>query len=571
MRNAEIAKVLRETATLLELKEDNYFRIRAYYKAADNIESATEDVETLSQEKRLTDIAGIGKDLASKIEGIINTNTFSLYEQLKKEIPQGLLEMLDIPGLGPETVKLIYEKLKIDTVDKLFEAAKEGRLRGLEGIKQKSEENILRGIELFRQGRERSTLSHALSVSEEFLSELKALKEVKKIECAGSLRRRRGTVKDIDILVVSTQPEKVMRKFAKIIGVNQVLSQGKTKSSVLAGERNIEVDLRVIEAESFGSALIYFTGSKQFNIKLRQLAHNLGYKINEYGVFKGSLKLAGRTEEEIFKLMNMQPIPPELREDRGEIEESLANSLPCLLKAGAIKGEFHVHSDYSDGMANISQIAQAGLNLGYSYIAISDHSQSLKIANGVSIEDMFRKVEEIKAMNAKSKKITILCGAEVDILSEGTLDYPDDVLKQCDLVIASIHSGFRQTKKELTRRIIRACKNKYVNIIGHPTGYLRGVREAYDIDLDEILKAARDYRVALEINCHPSRLDLNDVNCLRAKKAQVKLALGTDAHLLEQLPIMDLGVSLARRGWLEEKDLLNCMNLKDLTKWLKKY
>ena len=570
MKNAEIANIFREIAQILELKGENPFRIRAYERAADSIEGLAADLAIVLKENGLTSISGIGKDLSAKIEEIIKTGTLKFYENLKKEIPSGLIEMLKIPGLGPKTVKNIYENLKIDTVKDLEEAAKKRKLQALEGIKDKTEDNILRGIKLIREGKERTPLYYALEIGKKILEELKPLREVKKIAFAGSLRRKKDTVRDIDILVTSSNSPKVMDRFCNLPLVNDILAKGETKSSVLAAEPNMQVDLRVLQEDSFGSALMYFTGSKQFNIKLRQLAIKNGYKINEYGVFKGKRKLAGKTEEDIFKLMDLEFIPPELREDRGEIEAALKYSLPRIVDLKSIKGDFHVHSTYSDGVLSVTDIAEAVLKLNYDYIAITDHSQSLRIAGGLDKKMVYEKIEEVKKINNKVKGIKILCGTEADILSNGKIDYPNDVLKEFDLVVASIHSGFKQSKQQLTKRIIDACKNKFVHIIGHPTGRLWGAREAYELDLDQILKAAKDYNTALEINCFPQRLDLNDLNSFMAKKAGVKLALGTDAHRLSQLQFMDLGISIARRAWLRENDLLNCLNFNQLMKWLKK-
>jgi len=571
MKNAQIAKIFKDIAMILELKGDNPFRIRAYEKAAFNIESLPEDLDTILDRGGIRDISGIGNDLAAKIEEIIRTNTLKFYEKLKEEIPPGLILMLDIPGLGPRTVKNIYDKLKIDTIDELEAAAKRGRLQSVEGIRRKTEDNIIKGIELIKKGRERTLLYSALSIAGDFIDNLKGFKVVRRIEYAGSLRRRKETVKDIDILIESNNSSRIMNAFVRHPLVKEVIAKGETKASVLAGERNIQVDLRVVKSKSFGAALMYFTGSKQFNIKIRQLALKHGYKINEYGVFdeKKNKRLCGKTEDDIFSFMKMGYVPPELREDRGEIEASLEGGLPKLVDIKDIKGDLHVHSLYSDGRDSILEIAQEALRRKYEYIAITDHSQSLRVAGGMQKNEVYKKMEEIRKINKKMRGIRILCGTEADILKEGKIDYPDSILKEFDIVIASIHSGFKQSKRQLTRRIVSACKNKYVHIIGHPTGRLLGVRPEYDIDMDEVIKAARDYNTALEINCHYQRLDLGDINILHAKNSGVKLSLGTDAHSLEQLDMMGFGLSVARRGWLEKEDTLNCMNLKEITRWLK--
>lgn len=573
MKNQEVARIFREVAKILELKGDNPFRIRAYARAAQNIESLSQDVEALAETDTLTGIAGIGADLAQKIKEIVKTGSLQYYEDLKKKMPEGLIEMLNIPGLGPKTVKKIYEKLKIDTVGKLKEAASKGKLHTMEGIREKSEENILRGIDLVKKGMERTPLHYAAQVADAFIKELNKMKEVKKIEIAGSLRRRKETVKDIDILIVSQKPSVVMDRFNNLSLVKEVLAKGDTKSSVISRENNMQVDVRVVEEKSFGSALLYFTGSKEFNIKLRQLAIKENYKINEYGIF--SLKsgkerwLAGKTESEIFSLLQMSYIPPELREDRGEFDAALKNALPKLIEFRDIKGDLHVHSKHSDGAARIADIAKKAEGLNYAYVGVCDHSQSLKVAGGLSKKEVYKKLEEIMQVNKKSK-VRLLCGTEVDIDSCGALDYPQDILSEFDLVVAAIHTGFKQSRQQLTKRIVTACKNKYTNIIAHPTGRLWGTREAYEIDFDEVSKAARDYGVALEINCYPQRLDLNAIDIMKAKKAGVKFSLGSDSHILEQLSAMELGIGVARRGWLEKEDVINCMPLEKLIKWLSK-
>jgi DNA polymerase (family 10) len=384
------------------------------------------------------------------------------------------------------------------------------------------------------------------------------------------LRRRKDTVRDIDILIVSKKPKKVMDSFVKMHQVKRVLAHGETKSSVIAGDNNIQVDLRVVEKKSFGSALVYFTGSKQFNINLRHLAIKKGYKINEYGVFKGTKCVASKTEKDIFSLMKMDYIAPELREDRGEIEAAQESKLPVPIKRSDIKGDLHVHSDYSDGTVSIEEIAKYSKKLGYEYIAITDHSQSLKVANGLDEEAVYRKIEEVKKVNKKVKGITVLCGTEVDILTDASIDYPDRLLKEFDIVVAAIHVGFKQSKAQQTKRLISACKNKYVHVIAHPTGRLLGERDEYELDMDELIKAAKDNNKALEINCSYLRLDLNDINCLKAKRAGVKFALGTDSHHFDQYEFIDLGISVANRGWVEKNDVLNSMNLANLKKWLKR-
>lgn len=575
MKNAQVAKVFKSIARLLELKGENPFRVRAYEKGAQIVEGSGEDIEARAKADTLQELPGIGRDLAQKIKDIVETGTCAQYEKLQKEVPAGLLKMMEIPGLGPKSIKLFYEKLGISTIDELEKAAEKGKLKSLEGIKEKTEENILKGIALLKKGRERAPLYKALEVAGLFISALKKKKEVQLIEVAGSVRRKKETIKDVDILITSRTPRKIMEAFTALPYVKEILAKGQTKSSVISHDHGMQVDLRVVEEESFGSALLYFTGSKQFNIKLRQLGISKKLKINEYGVFsttqKGEEKrLAGRTEKEIFKLMKLGYIPPELREERGEIELALKNALPKVIVLSDVKGDMHVHSVYSDGSATIEGVAQHAQKRGYRYIGVADHSQSLKIARGLSVERMMAKIREVKRVNRTLKNTHILCGTEVDILNDGSLDYPDSALKGLDFVIAAIHTGFKQTKAQLTKRIVGACKNKYVNIIAHPTGRLFGVREAYEVSFEEIIKAAIDNNVALEINCYPERMDLNDLHCMQAAPRGVKLALGTDAHAPDHMAFIEYGVSIARRGWLEKKDVINCWDLKKLQQWLKK-
>jgi DNA polymerase (family 10) len=569
MKNLYVAEIFRNIAKILEIKGDNPFRIRAYEKAAQNIESITEDIEELIKKDKLLEIPGIGKDLAEKIKEIVSTGTLKSYLELKKTIPEGLLDLLNIPSVGPKTAKLLYEKLNIKSIQDLEEAIQQDKIKGIFGIKEKTIENIKKGIEILKKGKERIPLAEALQIADEFIKPLKGLAEVKMISPAGSLRRKKDTIRDIDILVISDRPQKVMDKFVSLPQVSEVLAKGETKASVRT-DRDIQVDCRVVEEKSFGAALLYFTGSKNFNIKLRKLAIKKGLKINEYGVFKNDKFLVGKTEEEIFKFFKMAYIPPELREDTGEVELALKFSLPLLLELKDIKGDFHVHSQWSDGGNTIEEIVEYSKKKNYSYVAITDHSQSLKVAGGLDLNSLRKKKQQIENLNKKLKDFKVLFGAEVDIDSEGNLDYKDEILKEFDIVIAAIHTGFKQSKEKLTSRIIKACQNKYVHIIAHPTGRLWGVRDAYEIDFEKILKVCRDTHTGLEINAFPQRLDLNDTYVKMAKEAKVKLAIGTDAHTLEQMEAMHLGVAVARRGWLEKENVLNTFEWQELLKIIKK-
>ncbi|KPK97480.1 MAG: hypothetical protein AMJ95_08745 [Omnitrophica WOR_2 bacterium SM23_72] len=569
MGNFEVAKIFRDIAKILEIKEDNPFRIRAYERAAQNIEGLSEDLEEYVRKDTFPKIPGIGKDLENKIKEIINTGRLKFYEDLKKTLPQGLLDIGNIPSVGPKTTKLLYEKLKIKSLTDLEKAIAKNKLQGIFGIKEKTIENIQKGIALLKRGKERMTLAQAMAVAEEFQDALKKLSEVKKMAFAGSLRRQKETVRDVDILVISDKPSKVMSAFIRIPSVKDILAEGATKSSVRT-KSDVQVDCRVVESKSFGAALLYFTGSKNFNIKLRQLAIRKGLKINEYGVFRKNTFVAGRTEEEIFKKLGMVYIEPEMREDTGEIELALKNELPKLIATKDLKGDLHVHSSWSDGNNSIEEMAQAAKEFGYSYIAITDHSQSLRVASGLKVADLKKKKQEIEKLNKRLKNFRVLYGTEVDIDSDGKIDYKDSVLKEFDIVVAAIHTGFKQTKAQLTRRLVAACKNKYVQILAHPTGRLWGVRDPYDIDFEELLKVARDTNTHLEINAFPDRLDLNDLHARRARESGVKLVISTDAHETSQLSVVQFGLAVARRAWLRKEDVINTLSCEALLKEVRK-
>jgi len=560
MKNKLVADIFKDIARMLEIKGENFFRVRAYEKAAENVESLPDDIEAFAKEDKLKDIPGIGKDLEEKIKEIVSTGGLRYLEELKKDIPEGLLEMLNVPGVGPKTAKLLYEKLDIQDIVMLERMAASGKIRELPGMGEKTEENILRGIELFKKGRDRLDLKIATDVADSFITQLKKLKEVKKIHPAGSLRRMKESVRDIDILISSKKPEKVMAVFTGLPDVKEVIAKGPTKSSVLTKD-NIQVDVRVVDDSSYGASLMYFTGSKEHNIKLRQIAIKKGLKLNEYGIFKGEKRITGKTEGQMYKIIGLQYIEPELREDRGEFEAGANNALPNLVKIEDIKGDLHVHSTWSDGGSSIEEMVMKAREIGHEYIAITDHSQGLRIAGGLNAHELDIKRKEIDKLNKKYKDIKVLFGAEVDIDSDGNLDYPDSVLKEMDIVIGAIHTGFKQPSDVITRRIIKACQNKYVSIIAHPTGRLWGSRDAYDINFADAFKVARDTNTAFEINSYPQRLDLNDINSRMAKEAGVKIVINTDSHLAEHLLMMKFGVAVARRGWLEKKDVLNTSSL----------
>lgn len=571
MKNREIAQIFREMGEFLEIKGDNPFKIRAYYKAVQNIESLTEDIEKIVREDRLRELPGIGEKLALKIKEYITTGKMYAYEKLKKEVPSGLIKILFVPGVGPKTVHLLYKELKIDSLEKLEKAAKEHKISQLPHLKEKTEENILRGIELIKGGRKRMLLGIGLPLADEIVDVLKRLPEVKRINPAGSLRRRKETIWDIDILITATHPARVMDVFVNLSCVSQVIAQGVTKSRILTTE-GIYVDVRVLNPKNYGAALQYLTGSKEHNIALRILAVKRGYKISEYGIFdkKSGKRLGGEKEEDIYKVMGLPYIEPELRENLGEIEAASANKLPKLIEESDIRGDLHVHSNWSDGSAAIEMMVEAAKKRKWEYIAICDHSQSLKIAGGLSDEELREQVKEIHNLNKKLKGFRVLAGIEVDIRKDGTLDYPDELLKQLDFVVAAIHTGFKQSREQITKRIIKACKNKWVDSIAHPTGRLLGQRAPYEVDLDQVIRVAKETGTFLEINAYPKRLDLKDIHARKAKEAGVKVSIGTDAHTLGQLDYMTIALTAARRGWLEKKDVLNTLPVNKLLKQLKR-
>jgi DNA polymerase (family 10) len=571
MKNQEIAKIFNEIAGLLEIKNDNPFRIRAYRRAALNVEGLTRNVEDLSEDE-LLGVPGVGKELAAKIAEYIKTGNIAAHEELKKEIPQIVLDLESVPGLGPKTAMLLHEKLHIKSIDELAKLAEEHKLAGLPGIKGKTEENILKGIGMLRRGQERSPLGKVLPIAQDLVDQLRAKAPLTRIDIAGSLRRWKDTIKDIDILAMSDNPKEVMRVFVHLPHVKEVIMQGPTKSSVVIKE-GLQVDLRVVEKESYGAALAYFTGSKEHNIRLREMAVKRGLTINEYGIFrvKDNTKLGGEKEEDTYKILDLQYVPPEMREDRGEIEAAIEGKLPKLVTVNDIKGDLHVHSKWSDGSHTFEQLAEVAKEHGYSYFALTDHSQGLGVARGLTAERLAEQKREIDTLNKKLKNIRILHGTEVDIRSDGTLDFHDDVLQTLDIVVASIHSGFKQTKEQLTSRIVAAMKNPYVSIIAHPTGRLIGERDAYEVDMDEILKTAKETGTAMEINAYPLRLDLSDIYAKKAKELRIPIVISTDAHVTTQFNFMSYGVSIARRSWLEKEDIANTLEVKQLLKKLKPF
>ena len=560
--------MLEELGDLKEIIGENPFKVRAYRRAAEAIRRLSTPIEEIVKKGKLSEIEGIGTSLATKITEFVKTGKVKELEELRAKVPPSLRAFLEIPDMGPRTAWLVYERLGITTIEELEKAAREGKLRHLPGMGPKKEENILRGIQLLRTTAQRFRLDVAWKTADYIVSELKQLPEAKLILPAGSLRRMKETIGDVDILVATTNPEPVMDKFVSLEGIRDVLAKGTTKSSVLF-EHGLQVDVRAVPPESFGAAAQYFTGSKDHNILLRERGIKLGLKINEYGVFKepADEKIAGETEEGVYQALGLVWIPPELRENRGEIEAAERNAIPTLVELSDIKGDLHVHSNWSDGAEAIETLAEAALQLGYEYIAITDHSPPM--GWGVKPEDFKRQIDYIRKLNERINEITILTGVEVDILPDGSLALEDELLKEFDVVIAAVHSQMRMPKEKMTERILRAMENKFVHIVAHPTGRLIGQREPYEVNIELIVKRAAEEGVALEINASPERLDLKDEHARMCKEHGVPVAIGTDAHAIVHLEFMRYGVGTARRGWLEPKDVINTFQLKKLLRFLK--
>jgi len=575
MTNQELANIFYEIAYFLEM-EGIPFKPYAYEKAAIVLENLEQDVKDIYKKggiNALKAIPGIGESIAKKIEEYLKTGKIKYYEEFKKRYPVDIEELIAVEGVGPKMVKVLYEKLGITNLKELEEAAKAGKIRKLPGFGEKTEKNILQGIEFLKRSKGRFLLGEILPLAKEIEERLKKVKGVKQISMAGSLRRRKETIGDIDILVVTSDPERIMKEFLTLPGIIKVWGKGKTKSSIRL-EIGIDVDLRVVEEKSFGSALQYFTGSKEHNIALRKIAIDLGLKLNEYGVFKGEKYLAGRTEEEVYKALKLQWIPPELRENRGEIELAQKGKLPRLIELKDIKGDLHCHTKWNGGANSIEEMVETAQKMGYEYLGISDHTKFLKIEHGLDEKQLAEQRKEIDRLNSAFKiqnsKFKILQGAETNILKDGRIDIKDEALKKLDYAIAGIHSHFKMSKEEMTERIIRAMKNPYINIISHPTGRILKRRDEYQIDFDKILRAAKETGTVLEINSYPERLDLNDINIKRAKEAGVKLIINTDAHHKDQLRYMEFGVSQARRGWAEKEDIVNCWPMEKMLEFFNK-
>jgi DNA polymerase (family 10) len=571
MENKGIADIFTEIADILDIQGENPFRVRSYRNAARTIADMSQSVQALVKAgEKLEEVPGIGKSLQEKIEEIVSTGKCGFLEELRRKVPPGLTELLKLEGLGPKKVKLLYDELGVDSMDRLEKAAQAGRLRDLAGMGLKTEEKVLKSIEKYRAGMGRFKLSVGYTYARALLEYLKETPGVKRLDPAGSFRRQKETIGDLDILAICGKGCKVMDRFTKYGDVAEVISKGETKSSVRL-KCGLQVDVRVLEEESYGAALHYFTGSKAHNIAIRDRAKDLGLKVSEYGVFraKDEKRLSGANEEDVFKAVGLPFIPPELREDWGEIQAAEKGRLPKLIELADICGDLQMHTVATDGKNSIADMARKAKEMGYSYIAITDHSKAVRVARGLDEKGMVGQLKEIEKANGQTPGVRILKGVEVDILADGSLDLKDDILKECDVVIASVHSRFNMEEEEMTRRIIQALKNPNVNILGHPTGRLILERETYRVNLKEVFQAAIDQGVVLEINAYPDRLDLRDVDARMAKEMGAKLVISTDAHSTPQLELMKFGVFTARRGWVEAKNVINTLPLQGLLKVLR--
>jgi DNA polymerase (family 10) len=570
IHNADIAALFEETADRLEIQGANPFRIRAYRNAARTLGELPQEARTLlEQGEDLTRLPGIGDDLAAKVKEIVTTGRCSLLERLRKELPPAVTELLQIPGLGPKRVKALYHDLEVQTVEQLYRAARDGRIRALPGFGEKTELNILQAVEAHASQTRRFKLAVAAQYADALCAFLQAVPGVDQVTVAGSFRRMRETVGDLDILVTAATDSPVMQRFTAYDEVAEVLSAGTTRASVIL-RSGLQVDLRVVDKKSYGAALCYFTGSKTHNIAIRRIAQKRGLKVNEYGVFHGDERIAGEDEASVYKSVGLPFIAPELREDRGEIEAAHAGRLPRLVEFADLRGDLHAHTQATDGHDSLREMALAAKALGLEYLAITEHSRHLAVAHGLDPLRLARQCEEIDQLNSELDGITLLKGIEVDILEDGSLDLPDDVLARLDLVIGAVHSQFHLSRAKQTTRILRAMDHPHFTMLAHPSGRLIDKREPYDVDMLRIIRHAKTRGCYLELNAHPERLDLLDTHCQMAKEEGVLISINSDAHSTFDFANLKYGVGQARRGWLEKDDILNTRPLAALRRLLKR-
>jgi DNA polymerase (family 10) len=568
VHNRDIAEIFNKVADLLEIEGANQFRVRAYRNAARTIGDLPQSAADLVEKgEDLSKLSGIGQDLAGKIAEIVETGELGQLKELESRTPADLGRMMDIAGLGPKRVQTLHANLGINSLDDLRKAVQQEKIQQVPGFGVKTEKKILQGLAGLVGKKKRFGLKEVEEIAQSLLNHLQKVQGIKEVVIAGSYRRRQETVGDLDILATCKKGSQVMEAFVKHEDVEEVVSQGKTRSTVML-RSGLQVDLRVLAQVSFGAALHYFTGSKSHNIAVRKLGVQRGLKINEYGVFQGENRLAGQTEAEVYAQVDLPYIEPELRENRGEIEAAQKGKLPQLITLDDIRGDLHTHTKVTDGRNTLAEMAEAAQERGYDYLAITNHSQRVTMTHGLDAQKLRQEMEKIDKFNDNSKGIRVLKAIEVDILEDGSLDLPDEVLKDLDLTVCSVHYNWNMSRKDMTERIIRAMDNPYFHILGHPTGRLIGKREPYDVDMEKILEAARERGCFLELDSQPDRLDLSDVHCKLAKDLGVKIAISTDAHSVADLDYLRFGIGQARRGWLEPEDVLNTRTWRQLKRLL---
>jgi DNA polymerase (family 10) len=569
MINHEIAEIFDRMAQALSFKGKNRFRASAYERAARSLRGVEQDLTALAREEKLQNIPGIGHDLSRMIKEYIETGRIRGCEQELRDLPDELLKMMDIPGLGPKTLALLDKKFHIKNVEDLKRLVENESLQQVRGFGAKKIENLRQGIELYQASRQRRRLSEVLPSAEKLLDEARQIALVERADLAGSIRRRSETIGDIDLLIAARDGEEALRELVKLPSIKRVKALGGTRATVIIGG-DLQADIRAVPKESYGAALQYFTGSQQHSVHLRTMARERGLKINEYGVFRGDKRIGGEDEEDVYRALRLKMMPPELREDRGEIEAALEDHLPNLIAEDNLRGDLHMHTTWSDGKASVEEMVETAATLGREYIALTDHSQSARIAHGLELERLEQKIEEVEALRKKrgGRKPHVLMGAEVDILADGRLDYPDDILARLDVVVASLHGAFRQSREQMTGRLLAAIANPYVHIIGHPTTRLIGSREGVEFDFERVIEAAAEAGVALEVNGAPKRLDLDDLMSRAAYEAGALLAIDSDAHSTAQLEQTRYGVFQARRGWVEARSVVNAWPWPKFSRWL---
>ncbi|SFL70899.1 DNA polymerase/3'-5' exonuclease PolX [Nitrosomonas communis] len=570
IHNADIAAIFEEIADLLEIENNNVFRVRAYRNASRYLQEMGKDVRTMVQKgEDLTSLPGIGEDLANKIQEIVETGHCSVLDKLHKQLPSTITELLKIPGLGPKRVKTLYHELDIHTMEQLQRAVRDHRIQSLAGFGEKTEMRIADALAIHAGSISRFKLATAAQYAEPLIAWLSTISGVQQAIIAGSYRRAKETVGDIDILITATQNSPIMASFCSYDDITEVLSHGPTRSSVIL-KCKLQVDARVVEHESYGAALHYFTGSKAHNIAIRRLGQERGLKINEYGVFKGQRRIAGETEESVYQSVGLPFIPPELREDRGEIEAARSGHLPKLIELGDLKGDLHAHSKASDGRATLKEMASAAQKCGFEYLAITEHSRRLTVAHGLDPVQLTKQIDEIDRINQQLTGITLLKGIEVDILEDGSLDLPDSILARLDLVVGAVHSRFELSRAKQTERILKAMDHPHFTLLAHPSGRLIARRKPYDVDMLRIIRKAKERGCYLELNAHPERLDLLDIYCQAAKDEGVLISINSDAHSVLDFHNLRFGIGQARRGWLEKQNVLNTRSLQELKPILKR-